>query len=80
MFNVVVNGEEKFVLCRFSMLVITKIELIGVLSLPSILEEKKGMTLIPSEICVWRGRKPLKEPRKLLTSSLYFLTLIEPFN
>ena len=60
MFSVVVNGEEKFVFWRFSMLEIVETELIDVLSLPSILEKKKGMALTPSEICVWRGRKSLE--------------------
>ena len=42
------------------MLEIVETELIDVLSLPSILEEMKGNALIPSEICVWRGKKNIE--------------------
>ena len=64
MFSLVVNDEEQLVFYRFSMLEIVETELISVLSLPSILEERKEMALIPTEICVWRERKPLEEQRK----------------
>ena len=79
MFSVVVNSEEKFVFYRFSMLEIVETKLIDVLSLPSILEEMKGNALIPSEICVWRGKKILKESRKLhssLISDFCFLQVL----
>lgn len=46
------------------MLEIVETELISVLSLPSILEERNEMAPIPTEICVWRERKPLEEQRK----------------
>lgn len=87
MFSLVVNDEEQLVFYRFSMLEIVETELISVLSLPSILEERKEMALIPTEICVWNfGEKenPWKnrenknlEPRNFTISSHHSLCHVE---